>query len=118
VPKVRSSIRGIPSKRAYAADGLRGRLSKATTLEVKTAGARANVKIIVTGRKMPTGQKALPAYMEGRKKPWRHPVFGHTTVWVAQQPPHPYFYKSLTTAGPAARAAVDRVITGITRDIT
>lgn len=118
VPKVRSSIRAIPSKRSYTSTGLRGQLVRATRVEVKTAGSKAGVAIRVDGRKMPTHQKALPAYMEGKKKPWRHPVFGHTTVWVAQQPPHPYFYKSLTTAGPAARAAVDRVITGITRDIT
>lgn len=117
VPVVRTSIRGIPSKRAYAADGLRGRLSKATRLEVKTTGSRAQVKIIVDGRKMPSHAGSLPAYMEGKKKPWRHPVFGNREVWVAQQPPHPYFYSALRTAGPAARVAVDRAITGITRDI-
>lgn len=117
VPVVRTSIKNIPSKRAFAATGLRGQLSRATRVEIKTAGRSAGVAIRVDGRKMPTHMKALPAYMEGRKKPWRHPVFGHD-VWVAQQPPHPYFYSALRVAGPAAGAAVDRVIRGITRDVT
>ena len=117
VPRVRTSIRAIPSKRAYTASGLRGQMSKATWLQVKTVGGQAGVSIRVDGRKMPTHQKALPSYMEGLKKPWRHPVFGHD-VWVAQQPPHPYFFKALRTAGPAARVAVDRVVKGITKDIT
>lgn len=117
VPVVRASIRNIPSKRAYGSSGLRGQMSKATRVEVKTSGNQAGVAIRVDGRKMPSHQRALPSYMEGLKKPWRHPVFGHD-VWVAQQPPHPYFYRALGVAGPAARAAVDRVVKGITHDIT
>lgn len=117
VPKVRTSIRAIPSQRPFAADGLRGQLSRATRVEVRTAGGKAGVAIRVDGRKMPNHQKALPSYMEGLKKPWRHPVFGSREVWVAQQPPHPYFYSALREAGPAARVAVDRAIRGITRDI-
>jgi hypothetical protein len=117
IPAVRTSIRAIPSKRAYSATGLRGRLSRATTLEVKTAGARANVKIIVTGRKMPDHQKALPAYMEGKRKPWRHPVYGNKNNWVQQQPPSPYFYKVVEAKGPAIRAVINHTIANITRDI-
>jgi hypothetical protein len=118
VPAVRQSIRQIPSKRGYTAQGLRGQLSRATALEVKTSGRQAGVAIRVDGRKMPTHMKALPAYMEGTKRPWRHPVYGNRNAWVNQQPPHPYFYKVMRTAGPAARAVVDRTIRGIARDIT
>ena len=117
VPAVRTSIRAIPSKRAYSATGLRGRLSRATALEVKTVGNKAGVTIRVDGRKMPAHMKALPAYMEGKKKPWRHPVYGNTNNWVAQQPPKPYFYKVMRDKGPAALVAVNKTIAGIARDI-
>ena len=116
VPKVRASIRGIPSKRGYSPDGLRGALSKATKLEVKTTGKQAGVAIRVDGRKMPSHMKSLPSMVEGKKR-WRHPVFGNRNVWV-NQPKHPYFYNVVRIAGPASRRAVNRVLDGITKDIS
>lgn len=118
VPIVRSSIRNIPSKRPYGPEGLRGRLSKATRLEVKTVGRKARVSIRVDGRKMPTHFKALPQYVEGSKPRWRHPVYGNRGVWV-QQPARPYFYKVVVpAAGPRSRVAVNYVLDSIIRDIT
>lgn len=116
VPKVRESIRAIPSARGYSPDGLRGALSKATRLEVKTAGRQAGVAIRVDGRKMPSHMKSLPSMVEGKKR-WRHPVFGNRDTWVSQ-PRHPYFYSALRAAGPASRRAVSKVLDGITRDIS
>lgn len=116
VPKVKSAIRAIPSSEGYSADGLRGNLAKATRLEVKTTGKQAGVAIRVDGRKMPAHMKSLPAMVEGRKK-WRHPVFGNREVWVTQTR-EPYFYKTVRAAGPAARRAVNRVLDGITKDIS
>lgn len=115
VPAVRASIRGIPSKRAYSADGLRGQMSRATTLQVKTVGRQASVILRVDGRKMPPN-KAIQSYVEGKKSPWRHPVFGHD-VWVKQDP-NPYFYKVMAAAGPRARLAVNRVLDQVSKDIT
>lgn len=117
VPVVRRSIRDIPSTRAYSAAGLRGRLSRATKLEVKTSGRSAGVAIRVSGRKMPEGQGRLPAYVEGTRKRWRHPVFGNREVY-AQQPAQPYFFKAVRVAGPRSRAAISKVIDGISKDIT
>lgn len=117
VPIVRASIRAIPSSRPYTADGLRGQLSRATTLEVKTVGRQASAVIRVDGRKMPNRAKSVQAYMEGTKPRWRHPVFGNREVWV-QQPAQPYFYKVMDRAGPLARLAVNRVMDQISRDIT
>lgn len=116
VPKVRSSIRSIPSQRGYSAAGLRGQMSRATRVEVKTAGRNAGVAIRVDGRKMPSHMKSLPAMVEGKKR-WRHPVFGNQAVWVQQQP-HPYFYNTVRVAGPVSRRAVSRVLDGISRDIS
>jgi hypothetical protein len=115
VPKVRQSIRSIPSSRAYSPDGLRGALSKAVKLEVKTAGRQAGVAIRVDGRKMPAHMKSLPSMVEGKKR-WRHPVFGHREVWV-NQGSEPYFYHVVRVAGPASRRAVNKVLDGISRDI-
>lgn len=117
VPAVRASIRKIPSKRPYSADGLRAKLSKATGIEVKTVGRQAGVAIRVDGRKMPNRSRSVQAYMEGVKSPWRHPVFGNTEVWVRQEP-QPYFYRVMRAAGPRARLAVNKVMDQISRDIT
>lgn len=117
VPAVRRSIRAIPSKRPYTAAGLRGQMSRATSLQVKTAGRQASVTIRVDGRKMPAGAKAVQSYMEGVKPRWRHPVYGNRAVYV-QQPPSPYFYRTVASAGPRARAAVARVLNQVSKDIT
>jgi hypothetical protein len=115
VPVVRNSIRSIPSKRAYSASGLRGNLSRATKLEVRTVGRQAGIAIRVDGRKMPTHMKGLPKAVEGTKR-WRHPVFGHRDRWV-NQPKQPYFFHVVRPLGPASRKAVNRVLDGISRDI-
>lgn len=120
VPAVRASIRQIPSSRPYTANGLRGQMSRATGLQVKTTGRQASVVIRVDGRKMPPKAKAVQSYMEGSKPRWRHPVYakpGKANVWV-QQPAHPYFYKVMAAGGPRARLAVNRVMDQVSRDIT
>jgi hypothetical protein len=117
VPAVRASIRRIPSKRPYSAAGLRGQMSKATNMQVKTTGRQASVIIRVDGRKMPAKAKAVQSYMEGVKPRWRHPVFGNREVWV-QQPAQPYFFAVMRTAGPLGRAAVGRVMDKFSKDLT
>ncbi|MFJ4551098.1 hypothetical protein ACIP4X_18035 [Streptomyces sp. NPDC088817] len=116
VPAVRKAIREIPSKRRYTASGLRGRMSKAVKLEVRTSGKDAGVRIRVDGRKMPDKEKSLQSYMEGVKPRWRHPVFGHD-VWV-QQPAKPYFFKTVDRLGQQTRQSVNRAIDQVAKDIT
>lgn len=119
VPAVRASIARIPSTGGVRRAGgtLRGELSKAVRLEVRTVGPLAGVSIRVDGRRMPGREGKLPAYEEGTAAPWRHPVFGHTAVWV-QQAAHPYFYKVVVPLGLTSRVAVNRAIDSITRGIT
>ena len=114
---MRAAIRQIPSSRGYSADGLRGRMSKAVKLEVKLTGKQAGVRIRVDGRKMPTHEKALQAYMEGLKKPWRHPVYGNKEVWVKQDP-SPYFYKTVRPLGTRTRVNVNRAMDRVAKKIT
>ena len=116
VPRVRSSIRAIPSERGYSPQGLRGQMAKATRLEVRTTGKQAGVAIRVDGRKMPAHMKSLPSMVEGKKR-WRHPVYGNREVWVTQTR-RPYFYNVVRVAGPASRRAVGKVLDGITKDIS
>ncbi|MFB7736164.1 hypothetical protein ACFC08_17620 [Streptomyces sp. NPDC056112] len=116
VPAVRQAIRQIPSQRRYTASGLRGRMSKAVKLEVRTTGKDAGVRIRVDGRKMPNREKSLQSYMEGVKPRWRHPVFGHD-VWV-QQPSKPYFFKTVDQLGRQTRQNVNRAIDQVARDIS
>lgn len=117
VPAVRQAIRNIPSKRGYSASGLRGRMSKAVKLEVRTSGKDAGVRIRVDGRKMPTHEKALQSYMEGVKKPWRHPVYGNRAVWVTQEP-KPYFFRTVRPLGVASRVQVNRAIDRVAKKIS
>lgn len=116
VPAVKASIQAIPS---HSSDqpSLRSRMKRATKLTVRTGGSKAQVAVRVDGRKMPEHQKALPAYMEGTRKSWRHPVFGNRNVWVSQDP-HPYFYEAIRNAGPRAREEVANVLEDIARKIS
>lgn len=117
VPKVRQAIRDIPSKRGYSADGLRGRMAKAVKLEVRTTGKQAGVRLRVDGRRMPAGQKALQSYMEGVRKPWRHPVYGNRDAWVSQ-PPKPYFYRTVEPMGLSAQRNIQRAAERVADDLT
>jgi hypothetical protein len=116
VPAVRASIAAIPVKGTSGSTGLRKSLQKAVTLRVRTSGKNAQVSVLMSTAKMPSGHKALPAMMEGTKR-WRHPVFGNEDVWVSQDA-HPYFFKVVRAGGPAAKAAVNRAVGNITRKIT
>jgi hypothetical protein len=117
VPAVRTSIDAIPVKGTSGSTGLRARLKKAVTLRVRTSGKNAQVSILMSTAKMPSGQRALPAYMEGTKSPWRHPVFGNTDNW-RQQDSHPFFYRTVRPLGAGAKVAVNKITADITRKIT
>jgi len=116
VPAVRASIQAIPAATGQSS-GLRSRLAKATRLSVKTTGRTASIRILVDGRKMPDGERALPAYIEGTKPNWRHPVHGHKGTWVRQQA-HPYFYKVVRPLGRKSRTAVIRTLDEISKKIS
>lgn len=114
VPKVRTAIRGIPSKH----DGtLRNEMAKATRLQIRSAGSQAGMAIRVDGRKMPVGKGSLPALMEGRKRPWRHPVYGNREVWVTQ-PSHGYFYRTVEPMAAGVRVLMGATAAEIAREVT
>lgn len=115
VPAVRASIMAIPTH-GDKHTGLRSRMARATKLTVRTSGKQAGVAVRVDGRKMPPGEGALPAYMEGTKKPWRHPTWG-TPPYVTQQG-HEYFYPVVRPLASKARHDVDKLAKDIANEIT
>ena len=94
VPDVRAAYRSMPSRgraRSASRADLRALLAKSVRVEVRTSGRTAGARIRADGRRMPDQMKALPAYVEGERARWRHPVFGDRAVWVTQAP-SPRFY--------------------------
>jgi len=115
VPAARAAALAIPAK-GPKSTGLRKALAKSVKLSVRTAGPLAGVAVMADGRKMPSGEGRLPAYMEGELR-WRHPVYGNRNAWVTQ-PPRPWFYRAVRPLGIAARVAVNRALNRIGDDIT
>jgi hypothetical protein len=116
VPRVRAAYLASPSKghafssRARRAQPpLRALLAKATRVEVRLTGRQAGARLRVDGRRMPTGMRSLPAYWEGTKPRWRHPVFGDRDTWVDQRA-RPTFEKVVRPSEAEARREVERVV--------
>jgi len=114
VPKVRQAIDRIPSNH----DGtLRGEMKKATHVQFRSSGREAGITVRVDGRRMPAHKRTLPAYMEGTKPRWRHPVYGNPEVWV-QQPDKSFFYKTVTPFGVEVKKDIDAVAERIAKKLT
>lgn len=123
VPAVRAAALAIPAH-GPASTGLRGRLAKATRVQVSLTPRKVGVSILVDPKKMGPGEKNLPAYMEGmpvgRKGDtrWRHPVFGHSDRRWASQDSHPFFYDTLRSLAPRSAAAVKAALDEVTAQIS
>jgi hypothetical protein len=117
--EVKAAYRAGPSAKGKAGrrgGSLRGALTRATRVEVRTTGRLAGVRLRVDGRKMPDQMKSLPAYREGYKRPWRHPVYGDRDVWVSQ-PARPVFDRTVEPHEADAARAVEAVLDGIRRKL-
>jgi hypothetical protein len=117
--EVKRAYRAAPSGRGGTrrrGGSLRGLLAKATRTEVRTTGRMAGARIRVDGRKMPTGQRSIPAYWEGEKRPWRHPVYGNRQVWRVQ-PARPLFDRTVEPHEDEADRKVEEVLEGIRRKL-
>lgn len=120
VPQIQAAIRGLPSQGESARRGrksLRAQLARSVTLQVRTSGRRAGVSIFMNPRKMPSGMKALPMYVEATPgyTRWRKPTFGHDP-WKTQHP-HPYFTGTVRSADRAVSRAADRVVEATAKDL-
>jgi hypothetical protein len=110
---IRANVLAIPTT-GEKHTGLRARIAGAVTGWAKEQPDGAQVGVAVFPGKTFGGDAyyTLPAYMEGAKAPWRHPVWGNPDVWRAQ-PAHPYFYGPAgllrTTTDIALRGAADEI---------
>lgn len=107
---VRASVRATPSKGQSARAGrrsLRAAIARATEAKVRNT-TRPGVVVWVNPGRMPSGERALPAFLDGQGR-WRHPVFGNTNVWRGQRP-HPYFDRAIRPIEGELADAGDKVL--------
>jgi len=111
-PRVRAAILNTP---AYGRKhtGLRVRIAGCVQTWVVIRGDMVSAGVEVDASRMPSGQKALPLYLDGAKAPWRHPLFGDRDRWYGQ-PAHPYFARAVEMYGPFGGRAVQRAADAIT----
>ena len=112
VAEVRAAAKATPGK----GDGsLRASLARSVQSKLSTSSKSASVSIKLSGARMPSGQRGLPALVEGLR-PWRHPTFGHDP-WK-KQAPHPFFYQTLKKNEQKVQSEVARVLDDVTNEIT
>jgi hypothetical protein len=110
--RVKLAWRSAPAvRRAVRGRSLRGALARATRGQVRLSGREAGITIRTDGRRMPSKMKALPQYVEGTKRPWRHEVFGKD-VYTIQQP-FPRFYAAVRPDAGQARRKAERAVADV-----
>ena len=105
-PRVRAAILNTPAH-GPKHTGLRVRIARCVQTWVEIHGTMVSAGVEVNASRMPSGQKSLPLYLDGKKAPWRHPLFGDRSRWYGQDA-HPYFDRAVALYGPASERAVQR----------
>lgn len=102
---VQDDIRAIPSK-GHDGPSLRDAMVKQTKVRIRASGATALVRLEVAG------PGTLPAYMEGIKSRWLHPVWDSSRHrWTkTPQAPHPYFRRAVIPHLVDVRAGVEAAV--------
>jgi len=125
--KLQDAVRATPSERGSrgtdaaakrGGKGLRDMIADAITVSVTTTGKRPGARVQVDYRKVPDGQKGLPAALEGSRR-WRKPVFGNTEVWRGQKS-HPWWDRTIgsgSEAGQEMRKIPDDIVTDLDRSL-
>ena len=126
VPALRASALAIPSKRGRsnqsrsrrgnASGSLRIAIAKATQVKVGYSGRNVGARVRVDASKLPEGQQLLPKLMDGVAGPWRHPLFGDSEHWYAQEP-HPYFRDVAYRFAPYVHYHLQKAIDDTLRDL-
>lgn len=109
-PRVRAAILNTPAH-GPKHTGLRLRIARCVQTWVEIHGDMVSAGVEVNASRMPSGQKALPLYLNGSKAPWRHPLFGKPP-WYTQAA-HPFFDAATAGYGPAQARAVQRAADAI-----
>lgn len=116
----KAAVLALPSRGESARRGrksLRRRVANATVSQVRTTAKDPRVAVRINPKRMPAGQRNLPAYMnaERRFERWRHPVFG-TRKFVTQRAT-PWFYATARPLEERAQRRMLDVISGVADEI-
>ena len=95
--------------------GLRETVAGAIQLKIQTSGNSVGIKIRVDGTKLPDDQRGLAKLLDGQR-PWRHPVFGNTSVWVAQQG-QPWWTPTIEAAMPGLRTEIAKILDDVVTEL-
>lgn len=102
----------IPAK-GRASTGLRRRMARGVTAQVKTGGRTPGVKVRISRRVM---GKQAPVPMLMNEGQWRHPVFGEDT-WVEQRGDKNWFDNVIDRHKRGVRAGIKRAIDELERKL-
>lgn len=122
VPIVRAAYLAAPGYKGHKGRGrrqqpdLRALIAKTVRVEIRTTGKLAGARIRADGRRMPSGMRSLPAYFEGTKPRWRHPLFGNPDRWYGQ-PSQPLFYRTVQPHQAEAGRAIDDLLEATRRKL-
>lgn len=119
---VRRSALDMPAYR-YRDRGLREEVAATITTSASVTRTGAKVTISSLGRRMPEGKQSLPLHMD-RRRGWGHPVFQRDVrmprkgwTWVRQHGQAGWFENPVIARAPEIRAACQKAVSDMTRDL-
>lgn len=113
VVSVKAAARSLPAK-GPKSTGLRRRMARATSAQVRTTGTTPAVRVRIS-RKVMGDQAALPRVLN--RAAFRHPVFGHDR-WVTQRGARGWFEAAIRPTEPAVREEMKAVLDRIEHDLS
>lgn len=113
--RARTAFSGTPAAARKRGGGLRETTARAIQLKIQGSGQSVGVKIRIDGTKLPPDQRGLPKLLDGQR-PWRHPVWGNTAVWVTQQG-EPWWTPTIERAMPALRTELAKIIDDVIAEL-
>jgi hypothetical protein len=111
---VKGAALSLPS-RGKGHTGMRTKMARSTSAQVRTSGKEAGVYVRVNRRAMGDQASLAAATNNGR---WRHPVRGNRKVWVTQYSNKGWFDRAAVRASPPVRKEVKGVLNKIEHELT
>lgn len=114
LPSVRAAALNLPSK-GNDTKGLRRKMARVTSIQVKTGGKSPTVRIRIARSRM-GDQAALPRVTnEGR---WRHQVYGRRNTWVTQTSTRGWFDNANRRGAPIVRRGAKTALDKLERNLS
>jgi hypothetical protein len=106
VASVKAAALALPAH-GPKSTGLRRRIARATSPQVRTGGRNPIVRVRISRRGM-GDQAALPRVLNERQ--FRHPVYGNRDLWVSQRGVPGWFERAIRPTEPAVRKEMEAVL--------